>query len=89
MCPSILFTPRQVTKKHDKYCGGSAGSRFLQACWDAGHLQWGGFLHSPLMVRAQMRRAWDPFLAASPPVLARDCSLAAIRCPGCAECSPG
>ena len=44
--------PRQVTKKHDKYCGGSAGSRFLQACWDAGHLQWGGFLHSPLMVGA-------------------------------------
>jgi hypothetical protein len=45
---------RQVTKKHDKYCGGSAGSRFLQACWDAGHLQWGGFLHSPLMVRAPL-----------------------------------
>lgn len=41
---------RKVTKKHDKYCGGSAGSRFLQACWDAGHGEWGGFLHSPLMV---------------------------------------
>ena len=27
---------RKIAKKHDKYCGGSAGSRFLQACWDAG-----------------------------------------------------
>ena len=29
---------RKIAKKHDKRCGGTAGSQFLQRCWDCGHL---------------------------------------------------
>lgn len=44
---------RKIAKKHDKYCGGIAGSEFLQRCWDSGHLKWGSFLHSPLLAELE------------------------------------